>query len=412
MPSSSEWLSALITPRTLVVDSTSATASQVAARKGAPSFKGKPKTVVGLPTFDPPLTIQVTPFEILKSLGRITTPRVRNIVDLSTTWALIRYIWAFNPSTNPKDLRLSSHSMNLDFHQKAVLSDDMGVGFAALIVKRYLKGRKPVPASLALKGVLSGIVSQRYQTSPDYIFERSAGDFIVVECKGTMSGKSNSLKQLKRGTEQVPSLVFRTKKSPLGIVVGTDLSDVEVLVRIVDPPSDKSDEESERTFVVENEAKFERNVDALQRASLLWYVGDFQGASQVLRRAEIESNPEEEERRHPPLERHVFEEIGDEFIGATGSFVYRTDNTFIQVFQGLQKDIYEGLNELTRENLQDLVHSFWNRAFRRNQDRLSMDTDSKTISDSITVSNQRQSTASATLLSDDGTIMQIVVSEQ
>jgi hypothetical protein len=76
----------------------------------------------------------IRPVDMLHALGRITTPAVTELIDLSSTWAEIRYIWAFRPNFNPNSLRalrLNPNVKALDFHQKTLLSDEFGVGFAA-----------------------------------------------------------------------------------------------------------------------------------------------------------------------------------------------------------------------------------------------------------------------------------------
>lgn len=184
MPSMKAWIDALTTPRTVTIDSSGLLAANVTAIKKSKSFKGVPKTVTGMATFATPREIQVRPAFLLESLSRTTTPRVRNLVDLTSVWAWIRYPWAFDPDLFNRNLRLSSHSTGLDFHQKAVLSDDMDVGIAAHITRHFLGGSRPVPVSLALRKYLSSGIQQAYSTSPDYIFDAPTGGYIVVECKG------------------------------------------------------------------------------------------------------------------------------------------------------------------------------------------------------------------------------------
>src|SRR5688572_2441228 len=76
--------------------------------------------------------------------------------------------------------------------------------------------------------------------SPDYIFQpvdKSAQ--YVVEYKGTRCGRSNAIDQLRRGLEQVPSLVFTDgRPSPTALVIGTQLTGDNTYVYIVDPPAE------------------------------------------------------------------------------------------------------------------------------------------------------------------------------
>ncbi|MDQ2918567.1 MAG: hypothetical protein M3R10_01665, partial [Verrucomicrobiota bacterium] len=75
--------------------------------------------------FNPPAFEEFHIIELLHALGETTTPPVPNYADLSATWAMVRYIWAFDraPSGIAAPLRLSPTARTLDFHQKTLLSD-------------------------------------------------------------------------------------------------------------------------------------------------------------------------------------------------------------------------------------------------------------------------------------------------
>ena len=123
MPTLQEWQQALEVPRTIYVDSTQELADQVNALPATEKFQregGVPKAAIGSPEFDPPREILVTPLEILTSLGRITTPQIENLADLSSTWAKIRYIWAIEPSISGTRMCLSQDAKGIDFHQKGL----------------------------------------------------------------------------------------------------------------------------------------------------------------------------------------------------------------------------------------------------------------------------------------------------
>ena len=99
------------------------------------------------------LTINIKPIYLLHAIGRITTPPVPNLVDLSSTWAIIRYLWAFEipgVSTNPL-LLLSSIARQIDFHQKALLSDEIGMGMAYYIMTNFFKTTEVIDVSIALE---------------------------------------------------------------------------------------------------------------------------------------------------------------------------------------------------------------------------------------------------------------------
>lgn len=97
MPNLEEWQNALDLTREITVDSTDHLAQTVNSRPRSNSFHGDPKNAQGIAQFSPPRTVFIRPAELLYFLGRITTPRSDNLSDLCSTWARIRYIWAFDP---------------------------------------------------------------------------------------------------------------------------------------------------------------------------------------------------------------------------------------------------------------------------------------------------------------------------
>jgi hypothetical protein len=90
--------------------------------------------------------IRVRPIDFLHALGRITTPPITELIDLSSTWAERRYIWAFAPSRSLglRRMRLSEPVKHLDFHQKALFSDEFGVRFAAHYMASCERASNPV----------------------------------------------------------------------------------------------------------------------------------------------------------------------------------------------------------------------------------------------------------------------------
>ena len=145
--------------------------------------------------FAPSLTVKLAPIHLLHRLGVLTTPVVPNLTDISSTWAYIRYLWAFElPDGTPNDpLRLSDAALGLDFHQKGLMSDQIGVGMAALIMELYFNAPDGTDVSVAVnEHVLPAALAEA--ASPDYLFwnaERTA--YCVVECKGTRCARNVSV---------------------------------------------------------------------------------------------------------------------------------------------------------------------------------------------------------------------------
>ncbi len=150
MPTLHDWQLALLMPRIITITYSQSLADDVNKLPKTKSFRGKPKTAIGISKFTPRSEIVITPARLLHSIGRITTPRIANLVDLCSTWASIRYLWAFKRATKQTRLCLSDDAKDLDNHQKAVLSDDIGVGMAAYFVERFFGGRHPIDATVLL----------------------------------------------------------------------------------------------------------------------------------------------------------------------------------------------------------------------------------------------------------------------
>ena len=137
MPTVQEWEQALTRPCNLQIESSDALCREVTAAQQHHNARRTPavacKAVTPWPTAGTQ-PVSIKPIEMLQALGKITTPPITELIDRSSTWAEIRYIWAFRPDfrgARPSTLRLNPTVKSLDFHQKTLLSDEFGVGLAA-----------------------------------------------------------------------------------------------------------------------------------------------------------------------------------------------------------------------------------------------------------------------------------------
>jgi hypothetical protein len=246
--------------------------------------------------FNPPAFEEFHIIELLHAPGEITTPTVPNYADLSATWAMVRYIWAFDRALGAiaEPLRLSTTARALDFHQKTLLSDQMGVAFAALIMNRRFAMPNAVDVSIAVKDP-AWCLHHESRRSPDYLFHRDPiqGPVFVVECKGNQTSFAESVHQLQSGSEQVHSLTFTNGRQSTAFVIATYLqNDCEVFV--IDPPpgkpppptpdfgDSKAYESRPREWTVTDPQKFARELARIRSAKLLSFAGDFNGAFRVL----------------------------------------------------------------------------------------------------------------------------------
>ena len=234
------WVDALLIHREIDIESSqeiiSSIHKQQSKRRRPPQSK-VPLAVVK--RFAPRRTIKIRPFDLLHRLGLVLTPIIPNLTDLCSHWAYMRYLWAFEPpsGTSIEPLRLSREALSIDFHQKGLMSDEIGVGMAALIMAEYFNAPGFADVSVAAK-TQTLPVQLTESASPDYLFwNATRSKYYVVECKGTRCAKNVVLAQLCRGLEQLPSLRFTDgRQPPIALVVATKLTGTGTEVFIVDPP--------------------------------------------------------------------------------------------------------------------------------------------------------------------------------
>jgi len=375
MPSLEEWERALATPRRVRADSSQSLIDQVQRLHNAEDAKrqqqGKQipprkQNLTELAAFSPPRDIEVIPAYLLLRLGVVTTPPVENLADICSTWAHIRYLWAFQiPMPNgSRSLRLSDEARKIDFHQKGLLSDEIGVGMSAVLLGDYFNAPLALDVSIALRDP-NWRIRQRGDSSPDYLFFNSTQTALyVVECKGTQSSRSNSLKQLRRGTEQVASLRFTDRPIPPSLVVATCLSKRDTEVLIVDPPGEndsKDDAEkpkriSEREWEIPDTERFQTTTRLISEAKLLAFSGE----------DELSANRLEQTYVRTPLRRPAarqMETIENEF-GVFRGFrqpVAFRDRTRVEVFQGIENRVRQGLIDNDPERVQQESREFRDR---------------------------------------------------
>lgn len=359
MPTLDEWEQAFVAPRQVRVESSDGLIEEIQERhqakdawrqerkKAVPPRKSL-LTTVG--PFAPERLIEVTPAYLMHRLGVVTTPPVENLADLCSTWAYFRYLWAFDIPTPGTlgPLRLSDDARNIDFHQKGLLSDQIGVGMAAVLVGDYLNAPFAADVSVAVADP-SWPIDVEDGPSPDYLFfDADRTTIFVVECKGTQTSRRTAIDQLRRGSEQVPSLTFTDgRQPPPAIVIATYLSHDGTEILVIDPPSDEEPHKpretakrlSQREWIVEKTEDFTRTLTLLAEAKLLSFAGADQAASARLERADV-SRPTT--RRSVPREAVVEENELGAFRGVSGRVGFK-DRSTIDVFQGLDTTVYDAL---------------------------------------------------------------------
>jgi len=118
-----------------------------------------------------------------------TRPPYSTGFELADCWAWLRYLRCFAASPQ---LRLRPEWDDVDFHQKTILSDELGVGFTTQLFIEAL-GFIEYADTLWVLRVLPGyfqIVGNKKKgpkKTPDYIARDRQGRFSVLECKGSQT---------------------------------------------------------------------------------------------------------------------------------------------------------------------------------------------------------------------------------
>lgn len=369
MPTISDWINALMVEREVVVNSNDQLINAVKKLqdKRCADLKKHGKTITSksitkVSDFDPKKTISIAPITLLHALGVTTTPPVPNLVALSSTWAMIRYIWAFAmPShvTHKSKLKLSDVAQEIDFHQKAVLSDEMGVAMSAVIMGQYLLAPNSVDVSLAINDPAFKLIKTG-DASPDYVFFDSAGTkMFVVECKGTQTSRSVAYNQLRRGTEQLPSLQFTSGSSPDSFVIATYLSKSKTEVFVIDPPGDdeKNVNIKESKAIIRDEKDIKARASFFHQAKLLNYIGD---EKNVFLKLKNNFNTGNFIRKETNATEDIETDLGH-YIG-TKEVIHIRDDIGLVIRRGIRSDLRESYinnnNELINEvssSIQDQI---------------------------------------------------------
>jgi hypothetical protein len=325
--------------------------------KGAPLPPAKNAAVLG--ALQGRRSWDIRAIDLLHKIGFVTTPAWVNMARLSASWATRRYFWAIGePIGQQPNLRLSDDARRMDFHQKTLLSDEFGVGMAGLLMEEFFGAGSFVDVSIALNDPAAyQDIEQEGDAQPDYLMWGDEADspYYVVECKGTQSSRSESHNQLRRGLEQVPSVVVGAgPRQVVTVVVATCLLDSSTEVLVIDPPPDKTDDDrprgeasekvSERTgkrsWRISNPEAFQERTVVAEESNLLKWAGQFQTATTRDRRLE-RIQPALIDMPNAPLETKrtnvgIFRGIEQPLFPALGA-------RDLRIFTGVEEELLESL---------------------------------------------------------------------
>ena len=187
---------------------------------------------------------------LLLTIGYLTTPIHTPGVSLSSFWAFVRYLHAVS---DEGDLRLTPAFFELDSHQKAILSDDFGIGVPIrwlldhLQIASIVEGRYFIQRMAATVGAHAAAPARRGPAkSPDFVVRDTAGIWHVIECKGTQSGSAYRNRQLGDPGNAVHGAVAQKRtitfprshagqRLACGLVLAVHGSDSSSSLKIIDP---------------------------------------------------------------------------------------------------------------------------------------------------------------------------------
>ncbi|XEC95681.1 hypothetical protein AB6A23_03655 [Paenibacillus tarimensis] len=422
MPTRQEWVNALLNEYTVKVISSNQLITDVKNKQleRIADLTAKEKLIPHMKTnltpvtqFDPELDIKLTTYSLLHMVGLITTPIVTNLVDISSTWALYRYIWAFEiPTAATVDpaLKLSNIARNIDFHQKTLLSDEIGVGMAAYIMSTYFDAHHFTDIDVALRSPTLGLI-QTGSTSPDYLFYDNNKNYYVVECKGSQTSKNTSLDQLRRGTEQVPSIQFQNGQSATSLILATCMLNDKTEVYIIDPPGDqddryykeelggKTEQIGQNTWKVKDQKKFETELDLMYRSKILAFCGkEYEAVNLLPETLKGKIKIKTKQRAEEIFDVH--ETIFGNFEGITQSLPI-LENVNIEVFRGLRSDLLNCYLENNEEKAlvtkSELIKDIKGNSDFKSSNLIKLDYDNYTIIENVRT---------------DGTIVRMKISDK
>ena len=194
-----------------------------------------------------PLTHTIDVSRALLMLGSLTTPNGLSPGSPERYWACIRY---FSACTDSPDLRIRNAFMDLDPHQKGILSDDFGVAIATSWLVDQLGGVRDIVDGRQFM-INMGIRRAKRSKSlpkvgrskcPDFVMEDQYGKLHVLECKGTQSGRHYLDRAMATGKLQKYGIEVAQSLRGESLVIGLSLagqgSDQDTELVVIDPERD------------------------------------------------------------------------------------------------------------------------------------------------------------------------------
>ena len=290
------------------------------------------------------------------------------IVAFARRWSILRYLGIFAKDASTGKLHLDGAALKyVGGNQRRVLSEELGIGFGIIAGKRWCRERMPTVESItaidvdkALKrGKLPQLIADG-DRQPDYLLSysdsRNPGVKIydLLETKGT-GNRAYAKKQLGRAVTQLAGLTLNQREMT-GIAVSTVSDERGIHILAVDPeeppvawrPTNAALASSRmaKDPIPPDDFRVDLPQDEfLASATNVGFAGlaEFSGQSGVATRwfPDIDSERKNKADAGVPRETDVGSFVGVEYILPIPGTSAR-----LRIFQGVDKDIVEGLKAL------------------------------------------------------------------
>lgn len=143
-------------------------------------------------------------------IGYLTSPPTYSGFHLSTFWAWLRYSSAIESSS--VNLQLRKEWSDIDSHQKAILTDDFGMGFTCQYLAdqhcfdEFVDTKYLIDVLLGSKSLYKKFAKNGHAKAPDFIALDGKGDLHILECKGSQSSKKSLKAAMYKGIIQKNNL--------------------------------------------------------------------------------------------------------------------------------------------------------------------------------------------------------------
>jgi hypothetical protein len=309
--------------------------------------------------------IHIRAIDLLRKIGELTTPSTVNLASLSASWATRRYFWAIDDPANQRrglHFRLSKDARGIERHQKTLLSDEFGMGFAGLLVERLLLTNRFIDMDFALADPQQYFDVQHVgPRRPDYLLWGNNTPVYVVECKGSQTNWNGVINQLRRGMEQLPSINIPGYTS-ISLVVATYLDRSRTRVIFLDPPNEEDEEppidkrewRAESTpekigpkeWQVKDSQTFFEKMNIGTNLTLLRWAAQHATARELESRLDIPPSPVQ----YPNAELETVETQFGDFLGVSIPLAPEIGVSGPSFFRGLRTDV---LTQLRRGELEE-----------------------------------------------------------